>query len=113
MTTVTLNESQPVTLDATGAGTAKLGPRSARETWRPTNVHVSVTTNVNEATCTVYVGDSENASTFRDSTYSGSSGDMLDGLVDVVSSGWYVFATWTGGDPAATATLVVTGTKDV
>lgn len=113
MTAVTLNVSQPVTLDASGNGTAKVGPLSARETWRPTNVHVSVSTNTNEATCTVYVGDSQTASTFRDSTYSGSSGDMLDGLVDVVSAGWYIFATWTGGDPSATATLVVTGTKDV
>lgn len=113
MTTVPLNASQPVTLDASGNGTAKLGPLSARETWRPTNVHVSVTTNVNEATCTVYVGDSPSASTFRDSSYSGSSGDMLDSLVDVIAAGWYVYAVWTGGDPGAQATAVVTGTRDV
>jgi len=111
--TVPLNETTAAALDVNGAVTLKLGPQSAREKWHPANVHVGVATNVNEATCTVYIGDSARAATFRDATYSGSSGDMLDGLIDVVTVGQYIIAQWTGGDPTATATLNVTGTKEI
>lgn len=113
MSRVPLNISNAVKLDINGAGTVKLGPLSARESWYPTNVHVGASTNTKEAICNIYIGDTPSPATFRDSTYSGSSGDMCDGLVDVVASGWYVYAVWTGGDAGATATLAVTGTKDV
>jgi hypothetical protein len=102
------------TLDASGNGTLKLGPIGAREVWHPDNIHVNVSTHVNEAQCQIYVGDSPIQSNFRDGTFSGSSGDATDKIsADVVKVGQYVWAVWTGGDAAATATATVTGTKDV
>ncbi len=112
---VPLNEKKPIVLDSSGNGTAQLGPIGAREVWHPENAHVSVQTPVNsEAQCKIYVGDQAIDSTFRDGTFSGSSGDSTDRIsADVVKVGAYIFAVWTGGDPGQTATLIVTGTKDV
>lgn len=111
---VQLAQNAVVTLDASGDGTAKIGPLSARETWYPANVHVSVATNTNEATCSIYVGTSVIAANFRDGTFSGSSGDATDRVsADVVRSGASVWAVWSGGDPGAVATLTVTGEREI
>lgn len=104
------------TLDASGNGTAKVGPISAREIWYPSNAHVSanIGTVTNEAQCIVYVGNTVGAGQFRDGTLSGSSGDATGKIsADIIKQNEYVFAVWSGGDPGATATLVVTGYKDV
>lgn len=114
MRSVPLNETVSVRLDGAGAGTAKVGPISAREVWHPAAAAVKVSTIENEAQCLIYVGDSATQQNFVDGTYSGSSGDASDRMAaTIVRVGWYVWATWTGGDPGATATLTVTGTKDV
>jgi hypothetical protein len=111
---VPLNESAIVVLSGSGAGTAKVGPLSAREVWSPSNVHVSVSTHVNEAECAIYVGDAVEARTYIDTTVSGSSGDSSDRVnATRVPVGWQVWAVWTGGDAGAIATLTVTGTKEV
>ena len=111
---VPLNESAHVVLDGSGNGTAKIGPISAREVWHPGNVHVSASTNTAEAECATYIGDSPIAANFVDATFSGSSGDSSDRCNSyTVKVGWFVWAVWTGGDAGATATLSVTGTKDV
>lgn len=103
-----------IKLNGSGAGTAKVGPLTAREVWHPDNAHVQVSSNVNEAVCNIYVGESATQSNFRDATFSGSSGDATSRIgSDVVKSGWYIWAVWTGGDANATATLRVTGSKDV
>jgi len=105
-----------VTLDGGGNGTVKLGPVTARETWWPANAHVSTQQNnvVNEAVCRIYVGDSVGVSTFRDNTFTGSSGDSTDKVgADRVSIGQWVWAQWTGGDPGTVAVLNVTGERDV
>jgi hypothetical protein len=112
--TVQLRESVSVTLNASGNGTAKIGPVSGREIWSPTNVHVSATTNVSEATCTIYVGSTVGPNAFRDETFTGSSGDSTDKVnADSVMCGSYVWAVWVGGDIGAQATMNVTGTKDL
>lgn len=113
MATANLNESVSVTLDADGNGTASVGPLSALESWHPQNVHVSVSTDDNEAVCKIYVGDNAGTDrTFRDGTFSGSSGDSSDRVnADTVQVGHKVWAVWTGGDAGAIATLNVTGTK--
>lgn len=109
-----LSESVSVQLDGSGNGTAKTGPLSARETWQPSNVHVSVSTATNEAVCNIYVGDAAQQRNFRDATFTGSSGDSSDRVnADTVTVGAYVWAVWTGGDPGAMATLSVTGSKMV
>jgi hypothetical protein len=112
---VTLNQSVSIVLDGSGNGTTQTGPLTAREIWYPENVHVSVKAPViKEATCKIYVGDGVRDGTFRDGTYSGSSGDSTDKVnADMIKVGWKVFAVWNGGDTSAVATMVVTGTKEV
>lgn len=108
-------ETAQVVLNGSGAGTAKVGPLTAREKWYPENVHVNTTetTVTNEAACDISVGDI-NTKRFRDSTFSGSSGDSSDHCnADVLSKGMFVWADWTGGDAGVTAVLSVTGTKEV
>lgn len=114
MTTVPLSESRTINLNGAGAGTIRISPLSAREVWHPENIHVSVSTNVNEATCNIYVGDSAIQANFRDGTFSGSSGDSSDRInADVIKMGSHIFAVWTGGDANAVATATVTGTKEL
>ena len=103
-----------VSLNGSGAGTAKVGPLTAREVWNPSNVHVSVATHTNEATCNIYVGEDASQKNFRDATFTGSSGDSSDAISsDVVSVGHFIWAVWTGGDPGSQAIMRVTGTKTI
>lgn len=112
MTVAPLSETDVITLNGSGAGTAKLGPLSSRETWYPDNVHVAVATNVLEASCRVYVGPDTTQSNFRDESPMGSTGDSTGAAsADVIKTGFYVWAVWTGGDANAQATLTVTGRK--
>lgn len=116
MRTVPLNESIPVTLDINGNGTAQLGPDEPAAIWRPTTVHVTVNTNVNEASANIYAGPSTSQQYFVDSTQTASSGDSSDRITGKVISRTqlrYVWAVFTGGDPGSTAVLNVTGTKDI
>lgn len=115
MTNVPLNESVAIPLNASGNGTAKVGPKSAREVWHPDNVHVSANQNpINEAQCRIFVGDLPIQQNYRDGTVSGSSGDASDRVnASVVKCGQYVYAVWSGADANVTATLTVTGTKDI
>jgi hypothetical protein len=104
-----------VALDGSGNGTAKIGPQTAREVWKPANVHVSVQIPVvNEAQCKIYVGSSVNAQSFRDGTLSGSTGDTSDAVsADIIESSSFIWAVWTGGDANRQATMNVTGIKDI
>lgn len=103
-----------VTLDGSGNGTASVGPLSAREVWTPQNAHVSVSSNVNEATCTIYVGSSPTQQYFRDATFTGSTGDSSDRInADTVKVGTKVWAVWEDGDAGAQGIIQVTGTKTI
>lgn len=114
MTRVSLSEQTPITLDIAGNGTARLGPITAREVWYPANIHVTVSTNVLEAVCEIFVGDGTGNNNFRDATFTGSSGDSTDKVnADVIKKGHFIFAKWTGGDPGSQAILLVTGEKEV
>lgn len=110
---VPLNTSIPVKLDGTGAGTAKIGPIGARESWTPETVSVSASSTTNEALCKIYIGDDTSQRNFVDGTFSGSSGDSTQNVTGPIRLGQYVFALWTGGDAGAIATLTVIGTKDI
>lgn len=108
--------SAPVKLDGSGNGIAKIGPLTAREIWYPSKVHVNANTGsvVNEAQCVIYVGTTVGPNNFRDGTLSGSSGDSSDAVdSDEIRQGEYIFAVWIGGDANVTATLSVTGEKEV
>lgn len=117
MATGILTGSIAVTLNGSGAGTAKLGPLTARETWNPATASVRTTqvsgTIVNEAVCNLFVGLSATQENFRDGTFSGSSGDSSDLVSGALKVGNYIWAVWTGGDAGATAVLAVSGTKEV
>lgn len=114
MSRVPLRETAVIKLDGTGAGTAKVGPLTARETWYPKVASVSANQNAtNEATCVVSVGDS-NTKNFRDSCIDGSAGDSTGNVSgDVVKKGDYVWAVWSGGDANVQAILTVIGEKEV
>ena len=114
-TNVPLRETAVITLNGAGAGTARVGPLSAREIWHPTVAAVKANAvPVLEAQCNIYVGLSASAENFRDGCVDGSSGDSTGNVSgDTVPRGQYIFAVWTGGDANVQATLTVTGTKDV
>lgn len=109
-----LSQTVQVQLDGSGNGQAGIGPISAREVWTPQSVHVSVSSNVAEAQCNIFVGDLPQQRNYRDTTFSGSSGDSSDRVnADTVKNPGKVWAVWIGGDPLAIATLTVTGRKDI
>jgi hypothetical protein len=116
---VPMRETAFVTLDGSGAGTAKIGPVSAREVWHPENVAVSAVSPlvppVAEAQCAIYVGNDATTQThFRDATVNGTTGDNTDKCnADVIRCGHKVWAVWSGGDANSRACLTVTGTKEV
>jgi hypothetical protein len=76
-------------------------------------VSVSVSTNVLEAQCKVYIGTGVGQATFVDGTLSGSSGDSTDRVAHALYPGQIIFAVWTGGDIGSTATVNVVGTRQV
>jgi hypothetical protein len=113
-TRVSMNETAIITLDGTGSGTARLGPLTARETWYPDGVSVKANSNpTNEAQCIIYIGEGATQDNFRGTTFTGSSGDSTDQVPGKMSKGWYVFAVWSGGDANVSATLTVTGEKEI
>lgn len=114
MASANLVQNASVQLDGSGNGTVGTGPLSAREVWLPAYVHVQVSSDNLEAVCNIYVGDSVSPQNFRDATCTGSLGDSSDHVSSsVIECGSKVWAVWTGGDPGATATLTVTGTKTI
>lgn len=110
-----MRESATVILNGSGNGTAKIGPLSAREVWHPDNVHVSANAQpTNDAQCQIFTGSDTSAVNFRDATFTGSSGDSSDKVNStVIHCGQYIWAVWTGGDANVTATLTVTGQKEL
>jgi len=115
MATGTLYETAVITLNGSGAGTARLGPLTAREVWYPDNASVKTnqTTITNEAQCQIYVGNDTSQQYFRDNTFSGSSGDASGKVSGKLPKGQYVTAVWSGGDANVQAVLTVTGTKEI
>ncbi len=103
-----LTRTASVTLDGSGNGTAPIGPAITNEVWTVGVASVSVATNNAEATCKTYAGGN-----FVDGTTWGSTGDSTSNFAAPVYTGQQVSAVWTGGDPGAVATLVVTGTRRV
>lgn len=109
-----LPNSVSITLNGSGAGTARIGPESARETWNAQVASVHVATTVVEAQCRIFVGTDTASTNYRDGTLSGSTGDSTDRVnASPIPFGQWVWAVWTGGDAGSMATLAVTGTKTI
>lgn len=109
MRTVTLLLTSTVVLDSDGNGTCPgLGPASASETWAVTLISVRCSSAKSEAIASAYLGDA-----LLGTTTWGSTGDSDTGITQAVMPGQQVSATWTGGDPGATAYMTVTGTRQV
>jgi len=120
MPRVPLREYAVIRLDVNGAGTAKVGPLTAREVWYPSNVSIKTTfpgvqtAPTNESECNIFVGQTVSPEFFRDTSFQGSTGDASGACsADIVRAGQYVWAVWSGGDAGVQATLTVTGLKDV
>lgn len=99
-----------VTLDGSGNGRAAIGPQRVKEHWQVASASVSVATNNAEASCSVYLGSTADATTFLSNTATGSSGDTCSISGIDMQPGMLVTAIWSGGDPGARATVVVKGT---
>lgn len=116
MPSVVLNQSAVVILDASGNGTAQLGPRSGREMWQPAVASVKTNqapgTITSEAQCRIYCGADTSDPNFVDGTLSGSTGDSTGNVSgQEIDCGEYVWAVWSGGDPGAQGRLNVQGQK--
>lgn len=113
MTTVPLNEFAAVTLDASGNGTAKIGPNAHGVTWHPQVVSVKTSTKVKSPGCSIYAGFKVSDQFFVDGTYTGEQ-DSTDSIAgQELHLGQFAWAVWTGGDVGAQATVTVTGSKDI
>lgn len=98
-------------LDGSGNGQVVLGPKRVREYWELSYASVQASTATTEANCTLYLGIGAVAGRRISGTATGSSGDTCGFANTKLQPGQTVVAVWTGGDPGATATLAVVGTK--
>lgn len=91
------------TLNASGAGSVKLGPTSARQTWNVTNAAVAVSSDNSEPTATLYLNT-------QASKLAGTATGSNDSTaLDVTLRNGYILCVWTGGDAGAIATLSLQG----
>jgi hypothetical protein len=111
-TQLDLSTSASVELDGGGGGTVGIGPSLPGVSWQPATIAVSVSTNASEAQCNIYQGLAPGAGSLLAATSTGSTGDSTD-CSTTVWPGQFLIAEWTGGDPGATATMSVFGTKRV
>lgn len=107
-----LMEYASVVLDAAGNGRVAIGPRVVREQWKPSQATVSVSTQVLEARCSIYLGVSSVPGQKLGESRTGSSGDTYGFGSLVLQPGQHLMAVWVGGDPGAIATIAVFGEKD-
>lgn len=111
--TLALSASASVVLDSGGNGTASTGPAVPGTVWNPAVVSVKASSNAKEAQCSIYAGGGVSAAEFQDGTTWGSTGDSTSNVPGPVYPGQVITAVWTGGDPGATATVSITGTRGV
>lgn len=105
---VPINTSATVTLDGTGAGTVKLGPRIGQR-WNITNAAVKIPNAVKVPSASIYVGGSPTDANFVDGTFTGNF-DATGRIANFpISPQDNVWAVWAGGDIGAVATLSLIG----
>jgi hypothetical protein len=109
-----IDEQVTISLDGSGNGTASITPPGSRSApvWTVSNVFVSVATNTNEATATLYVSRGIKTATAFDArgqTATGSSGDQYS-VGFTLRPGDWLSVSWNGGDAGAKATMTIKGT---
>lgn len=111
MTTQPLNKGVDIKLDASGNGTARIGPSFGPSVWHviSTQVRTSQPGKGNIPQCALYRGTQDTAG-YLDTSYDGSA-DSCDIPYDLIQ-GSQAIAVWTGGNPGDIATLSVIGTTD-
>lgn len=113
MATALLSQWTSVILDANGNGTVSLGPTGSGEVWTSVNAAVHCSSNSSEATCQLFVGSAASPQFFSGGTTWGSTGDSGNWVGAPIVVGQQVFATWSDGDPGATAYLTLSGQRQV
>lgn len=111
MTRIQLQQSSFVQLDGSGNGRVAIGPAVVRERWAPTQVTVSVSSTVLQATCALYLGIGAVPGRLLGESSTGSSGDTYGFGGFEMQPGQNLIAVWTGGDAGATATIAVYGER--
>jgi hypothetical protein len=108
------SQTAQTVLDGSGNGQVSLGPQRVKEHWQVSSVGVNVSTMVNEAQCSAFVGVPGGLfGQFYGQTFTGSTGDTCGmGEIDL-QPGQVVTAVWKGGDPGATAYMSVFGTYTI
>jgi hypothetical protein len=106
----------PITLNASGNGTAQAGP-PFNHIWSPVSCSIQaaggIPTGANPATCTLLVGNSVSSSVFVDETYqvTGAASSVISG--QLVNFGQYIFAVFANCNPSVPATLTIYGTTSI
>lgn len=111
MTALPLNVGKSVVLAANGNGTTTLGPSSTGETWTISKVSIignSLPTS--EPICNIYT-DSPAPENFFDGTQTGNQ-DSSDVSWTILQNG-KILAQFLGGQPGATHTLSLYGTRNL
>jgi len=103
-----LSISRSVVLNGSGNGAVALGPTFTGETWHVTNTAVSTSSAAAHPKAQVFLGVPIPGN-LRDATYAGDN-DSSDTVYDL-RAGQILTVVWTGGDPGATATAVLSGQK--
>jgi hypothetical protein len=111
--TVPLTQSASVKLDGSGNGSVQLGPALPGVSWSPASVAVIVqpasTTVVSQFR--LYLGPAQPGN-FQGGTYTGDV-NSTDITVPAMYAGQVLTGVWSGGNPAATATMTLTGTQQI
>lgn len=101
-----MNRSAQVTLNGSGYGAVRLAPTGGKQ-WRIDYLTVRTSSNVKEATATIY--DNQIGPGYvRDSSITGSTGDTTDTVINVLD-GYAIWVEWQNGDAGATATVTYSG----
>ncbi len=95
----------PTTLDGSGNGIVSF--QATGDHVRITNLFVKVSTQTNQAVCTIYKGQIGDNYVLGN-TNSGSTGQSIGGNIDLLD-GETLYISWVGGDAGSTATATVTG----
>jgi hypothetical protein len=111
--TLPLSEAAFVTLDASGNGTARVGPNAHGVVWKPSRVAIKTSSAVLSPVCQLFIGNTATSENFIDGTFTGQQNATDSVVGQELRLRQYVWAVWTGGDVGAQATLTVTGSKDV